>query len=60
MDDIDVEYTPAERRAMNKRARDAARHEFEHDPNRKDPKHTQDRMDAAVHALRVRWGLESE
>lgn len=36
----------------------AARRERERDPNRTDPKHTQDRMDAAVHKLRVDMGLE--
>jgi hypothetical protein len=43
---------------MDKRAADAARRERENDPNRTDPKHTQDRMDAAVHEVRVRMGLE--
>jgi hypothetical protein len=56
--ELAVEYTVEQRRAMNKRARDAARREFDSDPNRRDPKHTQDRMDAAVHELRVRMGLD--
>ena len=56
--DPEVTYTPEQRRSMNKRAREAARREFENDPNRTDPEHTQDRMDAAVHKLRVRMGLE--
>ncbi len=43
---------------MDKRAAEAARKERERDPNRTDPKHTQDRMDSAVHDLRVRMGLE--
>lgn len=58
--DPEITYTPEQRRTMNKRAREAARREFEADPNRKDPKHTQDRMDAAVHRLRVRMGLEKD
>jgi hypothetical protein len=36
----------------------AAKLERETDPNRLDRKHTQDRMDEAVHGLRVRMGLE--
>jgi hypothetical protein len=36
----------------------AAKLERDRDPNRTDPKHTQDRMDGAVHELRVRMGLE--
>ncbi|HET7031113.1 MAG TPA: hypothetical protein VFI34_11425 [Candidatus Limnocylindrales bacterium] len=56
--DPEVSYTPTQRRAMNKVARDAAVAEWRSDPNRTDPKHTQDRMDGAVHELRVRMGLE--
>ncbi len=52
------DYTRDERRAMDKRAEDAARRELENDPNRKSPKTTQDRVDAAVRELRHRWGLE--
>lgn len=53
-----IEYTLEQRRAMRKVARAAAAHERENDPNLLDPKHTQDRMDAAVWDLRVRMGLE--
>ena len=56
--DPEVTYTAAQRRSMNKVAREAAVSEWRNDPNRKDPKHTQDRMDGAVHELRVRMGLE--
>ena len=45
---------------MDRRAADAAKREYERDPNRTDRKHTQDRMDAAVHVVRVRMGLEKE
>jgi hypothetical protein len=38
----------------------AAKREYERDPNRTDRKHTQDRMDAEVHVLRVRMGLEKD
>ncbi|HEV8282356.1 MAG TPA: hypothetical protein VGQ02_10875 [Candidatus Limnocylindrales bacterium] len=53
-------FTREQRLAMNKRAREAAQRELRNDPNRKDPKHTQERMDAAVHKLRVRMGLERD
>lgn len=56
--DPEVSYTPEQRRAMNKVARDAAVKEWHADKNRTDPKHTQDRVDSAVHDLRVRMGLE--
>lgn len=51
------ELTAAQKRAANKRARIAAREEYRNDPNRTDPKHTQDRMKAAVGDLRERMGL---
>jgi hypothetical protein len=56
--DIEATYTVEQRRAMNKRAREAAAREFKNDPNRRDPKGVQGRMDAAAHELRVRMGLE--
>ena len=51
-------YPPDEQRRMDERAATAAKRERDNDPNRKDPKHTQDRVDSAVHDLRVRMGLE--
>lgn len=57
MDEIEI-YTREDRIRMNKVAREAAKREFDRDPNRTDRKHTQDRMDAAVHEVRVRMGLE--
>lgn len=36
----------------------SARKEYENDANRKDPKGTQGRVDAAIHELRKQWGLE--
>lgn len=55
--DPEVTYTPEQRRSMNKVARAAAVKEWQHDPNRLDPKHTQDRMTDAVGDLRERMGL---
>jgi len=55
-----IEYTVEQRRAMRKVARQAAIDERQNDPNLLDPKHVQDRMDAAVHELRVRMGLERD
>lgn len=59
--DFDPErtYTEEQRRSMNRTARIAARREYVNDPNRKDPKHVQDRITAATHELRVRMGLET-
>lgn len=56
--DPEATFTREERAQMNKAARTAARREWERDPNRTDPKGTQGRMDASVHELRVRMGLE--
>jgi len=51
------ELTPKQRRALSVNARRAAREEYAADLNRTDPKHTQDRMKAAVGDLRERMGL---
>ena len=56
--DPEITYTREERIAMNKRAREAARKEWEADLNRTDPKHTQDRVEAALFQLRQQMGLE--
>lgn len=56
--DPEITYTRDERIAMNKRARLAAKQEWENDPNRLDPKHTQDRVEAALFQLRQQMGLE--
>lgn len=56
----DERDTLAKQRGESERAIAAAKREFDNDRNRKDPKHTQDRMDAAVHDLRVRMGLERD
>lgn len=56
--DPEVTYTAEERKRMNAKARSAATAEWRADPNRKDPKGTQGRMDGAVHELRIRMGLE--
>lgn len=61
MNDTPAVWTrfPAEQQeAMDKRAAAAARKEYEHDLNRTDPKHTQDRVEAALKDLRVRLGYE--
>lgn len=56
--DPEATYTPEEKKRMNARAREAATKEWRGDPNRTDPRGTQGRMDAAVHRLRIRMGLE--
>lgn len=56
--DPEITYTQEERKRMNARAREHATREWREDPNRRDPKGTQGRMDAAVHELRVQMGLE--
>lgn len=43
--------TDNEQKAADQKAADAARKEWENDPNRKDPEGQQDRMDAAVKKL---------
>jgi hypothetical protein len=50
--------TAEEQDRLDKRAAEAARRERANDPNLTDPKHTQERMDDAVHELRVQMGLE--
>lgn len=53
-----TKYPEAQQKAMDDRARAAAKREYENDPNRKDPKHTQDRVEKALYDLRVRMGIE--
>lgn len=55
-----IEYTVEQRRELRRHARDAAKRERDNDPNLRDPKHVQERMDAAVHELRVQMGLEKD
>ena len=56
--DSEVTYTPEQRHAMNKRAHEAARKEWENDINRKDPKGVQDRVEAALKEFRISIGIE--
>lgn len=56
--DPEATYTPEEKKRMRATAQKAATAEWRSDPNRRDPKGTQGRMDEAVHGLRVQMGLE--
>lgn len=53
-----TKYPEAQQRQMDDRARAAAKKEYDTDPNRLDPRGTQDRVEKALKELRIRTGME--